>query len=66
MGGYTELPLDADAFQRLESVLETEEAKEFLGEPLLDIVNDPNHLADQLEKLMPINAGNVSKCDDLE
>jgi len=43
-GNYAELPLDADAFQRLESVLESEEARKILGEPLLNIVNDPDNL----------------------
>ena len=44
--GYTELPIDADAYKRLESVLETDQAKEILGEPLIDMVHNPNKLVD--------------------
>lgn len=43
-GNYAELPLDADAFRRLESVLESEEAREMLGDPLLDMVTNPEQL----------------------
>ncbi|KAB7504351.1 hypothetical protein Anas_06643 [Armadillidium nasatum] len=54
-GGYAELPLDADALQRLENVLHTEEAKQILGGPLLDIVKDPT--SDHLEKLISSSSG---------
>ncbi|KAK8734955.1 hypothetical protein OTU49_005745, partial [Cherax quadricarinatus] len=50
-GSYAELPLDADAFRRLESVLESEEAREILGEPLLNMVTNPEQLG-TLEELM--------------
>lgn len=50
-GNYAELPLDADAFRRLESVLESEEAREILGKPLLDMVANPEQLG-PLEDLM--------------
>ncbi|XP_042223018.1 uncharacterized protein LOC121867233 [Homarus americanus] len=50
-GNYAELPLDADAFRRLESVLESEEAREILGEPLLDMVTNPEQLG-TLDELM--------------
>lgn len=43
-GNYAELPLDADAFRRLESVLESEEAQQILGRPLLDMVTNPGQL----------------------
>ncbi|RXG71362.1 PHD finger protein 3 [Armadillidium vulgare] len=58
-GGYAELPLDADALQRLENVLHTEEAKQILGGPLLDIVKDPT--SDHLEKL--ISSSSDSRTD---
>ncbi|XP_066983453.1 death-inducer obliterator 1 isoform X3 [Macrobrachium rosenbergii] len=48
---YAELPLDQDAFQRLESVLESEEAREILGEPLLNMVANPDQLG-TLDQLM--------------
>ncbi|XP_068211222.1 death-inducer obliterator 1-like isoform X2 [Palaemon carinicauda] len=48
---YAELPLDQDAFQRLESVLESEEAREILGEPLLNMVANPDQLG-PLDQLM--------------
>lgn len=49
-GNYAELPLDADAFNRLESVLQSEEARKILGEPLIDMVTHPDQLGtfDQL------------------
>ncbi|XP_069159094.1 PHD finger protein 3 isoform X1 [Procambarus clarkii] len=50
-GNYAELPLDADAFRRLESVLESEEAREILGEPLLNMVTNPEQLG-TLDELM--------------
>ncbi|CAL4122411.1 unnamed protein product, partial [Meganyctiphanes norvegica] len=51
---YAELPLDADAFQRLESVLESEEAREILGEPLLNMVTDHDNL-ESLDQLLDPN-----------
>lgn len=50
-GNYAELPLDADAFNRLESVLQSEEARKILGEPLIDMVTHPDHLG-TLDQLM--------------
>lgn len=50
-GNYAELPLDADAFNRLESVLQSEEARKILGEPLIDMVTHPDQLG-TLDQLM--------------
>lgn len=57
-GSYAELPLDPESFQRLESVLESEEAREILGEPLLDMVTNPANLSANL-------TANLSSLDDL-
>ena len=51
-GGYAELPLDADAIQCLESVLKTDEARDILGEPLLNMVDNPDQLVGHLDQMI--------------